>query len=253
MPRAPFVCLMYHDLGESVRDSYTLPWPVFLDHLECLRREGYVVEGFGGLEARLNGGDWPERYAVLTFDDGYRAFLRAAECLAERNMRATFFLTRDYCRHREGFLRESEIRELAGLAELGTHGLRHEPVTGLPRVQARVALAASKRWLEDLIGREVRHMSVPGGYWNRTCQQLAREVGYTLVGNSVQWWNRPETVARTGQVRRVALRSRFSPEVFERILRRDLHFFAGRRLRSWLLALPNALRGRWEIRRRQTG
>jgi peptidoglycan/xylan/chitin deacetylase (PgdA/CDA1 family) len=244
---------MYHDLGESLRDSYTLPWPAFLGQLERLRCEGFVAEGFGGLEARLNGEDWPERYAVVTFDDGYRAFLRAAECLAERRMRATFFLTRDYCRHREGFLREPEIRELAGLAELGTHGLRHEPVTRLSLARARAALADSKHWLEDLTGREVRYMSVPGGYWNRACQRLAREVGYTLVGNSVQWWNRPETVARSGQVRRVALRTQFGPEVFERILRRDLRFFAGRRLRSWLLALPNALRGRWEIRRRQTG
>ncbi len=251
MQAAPFVCLMYHDLGESARDNYTLSWPVFLGQLEELRRGGYVVEGFGGLEARLAGGPWPERYAVLTFDDGYRAFLQVAEQLAQRNMRATFFLTREFCLHREGFLRDAEIRELAGMAELGTHGHHHEPVTELAPALARAALSDSKRWLEDLIGREVRYMSAPGGYWNRACQRLARELGYTLVGDSVQWWNRPPAVARTGRVHRVALRAQFGPAVFQRILGRDLRFFGVRRLRSWLLALPNAVRGRWEIRRRR--
>jgi peptidoglycan/xylan/chitin deacetylase (PgdA/CDA1 family) len=240
---------MYHDFGESARDSYTLSWAQLAEQLNYLHREGYVVEGFGGLEARLASGERPARYAVLTLDDGYRAFLRAADHLAQRGLRATFFLTRDYCRQREGFLRETEIRELAGLVELGTHGLRHEPVTWLPPDAARAALADSKHWLEDLIGREVRYMSAPGGYWNGACQRLAREVGYTLVGNSVQWWNRPEAVARTGQVNRVALRAQFSLEVFDQILRRAPRFYLARRLRSLLLAWPNALRGRWEIRR----
>ncbi len=253
MPSASFVCLMYHDLGDQPRDSYGLSWLTFLEHLAQLRDHAWSVEGFGGLETRLRAGDRPGRFAVMTFDDGYRAFLRVAEHLAERNMRATFFLTRDYCRRREGFLREPEIRELAQMAEVGTHGLCHEPVAWLPRAQARSALADSKRWLEDLIGREVRYMTAPGGYWNRACQRLAREAGYTLIGDSVQWWNRPDTVARTGRVHRVALRAHFGPRVFERILRRDPAFYVTRRLRSWLLALPNALSGQWEIRRRREG
>lgn len=244
---------MYHDLGEPPRDSYGLSWHEFLEHLEQLRAAGWSVEGFGELETRLRGGDGTGRFAVMTFDDGYRAFLRVAEHLAERGMRATFFLTRDYCRHREGFLREAEIRLLAQVAEVGTHGLQHEPLAWLPRDQARAVLADSKHWLEDLIGRPVRYMTAPGGYWNRACQRLAREAGYTLVGDSVQWWNRPETVACTGRVHRVALRAHFGRRVFERILQRDPAFYVTRRLRTWLLALPNALRGRWEIQCRRGG
>lgn len=252
MPGSAFICLMYHALDEPSAGRYSLTGRTFIGQLDWLKTEGFVVEGFAGLEARLIGRNWPARYVVATFDDGHRSFLRAAEEFAARGFQATYFLTREFCRNRPDFLKDLEIRRLAELGEVGGHGVTHRPISLLSRVEARRELVESRQWLEDVTGREIRHMSAPGGYWNRASQRLAREAGYTLVGNSVPWWNRPETVARSGQVRRVALRTQFGPEVFERILRRDLRFFAGRRLRSCLLALPNALRGRWEIRRRRT-
>mgnify|MGYP005843095321 CR=1 FL=1 len=243
-----FLALMYHALDEAASD-YALPWATWQAHLERLAGEGWVVEGFAGLEWRLSAGPWPERYLVMTFDDGHRSFLRAAEELNRRGMQASFFLTRQACEARPDFLKTPDIRALADLAEIGAHGLSHQPLTWLDREAAQRELSESRRWLEDLIGRPVRHMTAPGGYWNRRCQHLAREVGYTLVGTSVQWWNLPAGVAASRQVRRVALRRSFSPQVFARVLRRDPLFFVGRRLRAGLLTLPNALRGWWEVRR----
>ncbi len=244
---------MYHDFAEMARGSYTLLWQMFLEQLDRLLADNFVVEGFGGLEKRLASGVWPHHYALVSFDDGHQSFIRAAKELIVRGFQGTFFLTRDACLKRPDFLKSDEIRELSLGVEVGTHGMTHRPLSLLSETEARLELRNSKHWLEDLIGREVRHMSAPGGYWNRTCQRLAREVGYTLVGNSVQWWNRPDAVARSGQVNRVALRAQFGPAVFDRILSRDLRFYGTRRLRSLLLALPNALRGRWELRRRRAG
>lgn len=241
---------MYHDFAESAQGTYTLGWRAFFDQLDRLRDARWVVEGFGGLEPRLQPGDFPPRYALLSFDDGYRSFLQVAEALHARGQRGTFFLTRDYCRQRPGFLRENEIRELAACAEVGTHGLTHLPLSLLTADRLRRELEDSKHWLEDLIGREVRYMSAPGGYWNNATQRLALEAGYALVGNSIEWGNRPERVARTRQVHRVAIRSHFNRRQFERILAGDLRFFLGRRLRSWVLALPRIWRGLWEVRNR---
>jgi len=245
-----FICLMYHDLAVAPHGAYTLSWQSFGEQMDRLQEAGWVVEGFGGLERRLQEGSWPGRYAVLSFDDGYRSFLRVAEMLRDRGVSGTFFLTRDYCRQRPEYLPEAEVRILAELAELGTHGATHEPLSRRSADRVRLELAESKRWLEDLTGREVRYMSAPGGAWSRACQMLASEAGYTLVGNSVEWWNRPECTARSRQVNRVALRTHFSLEQFERILAGDLRFFLGRRLRSLVLAGPRVVRWLWEVRRR---
>lgn len=246
----PFVSLMYHDFAESPLGSYTIGWHALREQLDRLRAEGFVVEGFGGLERRLADGNWPARYVVLSLDDGYRTFLKAAEWLAERDMRATFFLTRDFCRERAEFLKEPEIRTLGELGEVGTHGTSHLPLNWLSSARAHGELADSKRWLEDLIGKEVRFMSAPGGYWNQGCQRLAADVGYSLVGTSREWWNRPERVARDRQVNRVTIRPYFGQQMFDRILKRDGRSFLLRRLRSLALALPNAVRGRWDLRQR---
>jgi peptidoglycan/xylan/chitin deacetylase (PgdA/CDA1 family) len=241
---------MYHDLAGNPQGTYTLSWHSFGHQLDRLQEAGWVVEGFGGMERRLQHGDWPGRYAVLSFDDGYRSFLQVAEMLRDRGLSGTFFLTRDYCRQRPEYLPEAEVKFLAELAELGTHGATHEPLSRQSTERVSHELGDSKRWLEDLTGREVRYMSAPGGAWNRACQMLALEAGYALVGNSVEWWNRPLTVSRTRQVNRVALRTHFGPEQFERILAGDLLFFVGRRLRSLVLAVPRVVRGVWEVRRR---
>jgi peptidoglycan/xylan/chitin deacetylase (PgdA/CDA1 family) len=178
---------------------------------------------------------------VLTFDDGYQSFLPVAELLATRGMQATFFLTRDLCQQRSDFLRDPEIRRLGELGEVGTHGTSHARLSHLPPAAASQELVESRQWLEDLLGREVRFMSVPGGFWSPSRQRLAIQAGYTLVGNSREWWNRAQLVRRWRQVNRVALRSHFSPVQFDRILRRDLRFYIPRWLRFLALAIPKSL------------
>lgn len=239
---------MYHDFAESSQGGYTLAWKTFCAQLDLLHDKGFSGVGFGMVEPFASPGDECVRPAVLSFDDGYRSFLRAAEVVAERGMHGTFFLTRDYCLRRPEFLKDSEIRELAGMAEVGTHGVTHEPLGRLTRERLRQELVDSKQWLEDLTGREVRYMSAPGGYWNAGCQRLALEVGYSLVGNSKEWWNRPAEVGRSRQINRIAVRTHFNPGKFARILSMDRRFFMWRRLRTLALAPTKGMRSRWEFR-----
>lgn len=244
-----FISLMYHDFGESSLGGYTLAWKRFCNQLDYLQDNGVSGKGFGWIDELPSLGDKGCRAVVLSFDDGYRSFLKAADLISERGMQGTFFLTRDLCRHRTDFLQDSEIRELASKAEVGTHGLTHEPLNRLSRDRLQQELADSKQWLEDVTGREIRYMSAPGGYWNAGCQRLALESGYSLVGTSREWWNQPKDVARRRQVNRVAVRTHFTPTKFAQILALDRGFFALRRLRSVALAPVKAVRSRWEPRK----
>lgn len=232
-----FITLMYHNLEDEPANDYSISAAVFQQQLDWLIAEGYVVEGLPGLEQRLAQRDVPERYVVLTFDDGHRSNLHAAEILCRAGAQATFFLTRDFCRQRPDFLRDSEIRELASLCSVGSHGVTHAPLSRISNERVRAELAESKAWLEAVLGAAITTFSAPGGFINQNVLRQAIRLGYTLAGNSVDWWNAPATVASSRMVNRVAIRQGMPLSVFKRVVQQDSTFLLQRRLRAGNLEL----------------
>jgi peptidoglycan/xylan/chitin deacetylase (PgdA/CDA1 family) len=170
-----FATLTYHAI-EQGNGRYSVSRQQLREQLGRLRSEGYIVNGFEQLEDRLrSGSEIPRRYAVITVDDGYESAMWAAESFAEWGCLATFFLTRDRCLHRPGFLRPAEIREIrdAGFS-VGTHGTTHRKLTFLPEEACFGELVGSKFWLEDVTGEEVRYMAAPGGFINARVLRLAQ-------------------------------------------------------------------------------
>ena len=140
-----FVALMYHGLREHPKGEYSVALSEFEKQLQWLKGEGFVIEGFPELEARLVCGDIPQRYVVMTFDDGHKGDLRTAETLRKIDSQATFFLTKEFCQHVPGFLPESEIRELSTLCSIGSHGVTHLPLIQISTEQMQWELAESKK------------------------------------------------------------------------------------------------------------
>jgi peptidoglycan/xylan/chitin deacetylase (PgdA/CDA1 family) len=237
--------LTYHAIGES-GGQYALTPSQFRDQLALLRSQGYVVEGFEGLEARLRSGlAFPARYVILTVDDGRESALWITDLLGKHDCRASFFVIRDRSASRPGYIRESDIRELRRRGfSVGTHGTTHRALTFLPVEQCRAELAESKRWLEDVVGEEVRYMAAPGGFVNRHVLRLAYEVGYSLVGTCKEWVNSASTLKLPGTVNRVNVRRHFSLGDFRRIVENDPGFYLRRRFRSALLWLPKQILSR---------
>ena len=237
-----FVCLTYHVIGEP-GGQYTLSERQFQDQLALLQREGYVIDGFEGLELKLRSGQsLPSRYVVLTVDDGHESALLAADVLGKCGCYASFFLTRDRSVSKPGYIRERDIRELRRRGfSVGTHGTTHRGFTFLPEDQCLAELAESKRWLEDVIGEEVRFMAAPGGFIKASVMKLAYECGYTLVGTCNEWMNSPATMALSGSVNRVNVRRNFSIQAFRHIIEGHLGFFIWRQIRATALAIPKRL------------
>ena len=243
---AQFATLTYHAIGRG-NSSYSVSHQQLREQLGRLRDDGYVVEGFEQLEERLRSGRaLPRRYTVITVDDGYESAMQAAESFAERGCFATFFLTRDWCLHRRGFLGPAEIREIreAGFS-LGTHGTSHRKLTFLPEGDCLGELAESKAWLEDVTGEEVHYMAAPAGFINSRVLRLAHGLGYVLVGTCRERMNSPEAIRELGSVNRVNIRNYFSLRDFERIVGGHIGFYVWRRARSTALALPKQLLYRW--------
>ena len=236
-----FVALMYHGLKDAPTGNYSISFKAFNAQLRWLKDEGYVVEGLPELEHRLEQNDFPQRYAVMTFDDGHKSDLRAAEMLRKQDAQATFFIVRDYSQNEKGFLNENEIRELSNLCSVGSHGITHAPISRMSLSEMQFELSESKKWLENVVGRRVDMFSAPGGFISSSVVRQARSLGYSLCGSSVEWSNEPGRVMDSRVVDRIAIRRSFLMPAFKKAVRGDLTFLLQRRLRSHLLSIPKRL------------
>jgi len=243
-----FVALMYHSLGDHPGNAYNIDINNFKDQIFWLRSEGYIVEGFHDFIKRRDTNKWPNRYAILSFDDGYKSFLKAADILNDIGFTATFFITKDWCKNRKNFLSDLEIKELASIQEIGSHTVSHPNLTKIPQQSIHYELFESKKWIEDIIQGHTHSLSVPGGSINSKVIKTALEVGYKLIGNSKEWWNRMDHVLSSNVVNRVAIRRSYSLNTFKNIVNININFYLKRRLRSYLLYLPKSMFSDQQIR-----
>ena len=237
-----FACLTYHIIAEG-KSQYTVSAHQLRSHLALLKLAQYAVDGFEQLETRLRSGiKVPPRYVVLTVDDGHETSMRAADLLEEYGFKATFFLTRERCVRRSGFIRGPDIRALRERRfSLGTHGTTHRGLTFLPTEQCLAEVAESKRWLEDVICEEVRYMAAPGGFINSRVMNLAYEHGYALLGTCNEWMNSCAAMTLPCTVNRVNVRTHFSLRTFRHIIEGHLGFYTWRQVRALSLRIPKQL------------
>lgn len=116
----------------------------------------------------------------LTFDDGPDPDVTPAilDILGRYGARATFFVLTDYALAR----RDLVARILAEGHEIGLHFDRHDRITGLPPLVAWRRMAAARRSLVGLTGREVPLFRPPYGSQNYLTYAFARLLGMKVIG-----------------------------------------------------------------------
>ena len=249
MDKNSFSVLMYHDIEETPQNQYSVSYKTFREHLSSLKSEGFVIEGFRELEKRLETADFPERYIVLTFDDGAKSSLKAADILREQGAQATFFLTKDFSDSSSSrYINAQEIKDLGKLCSIGSHGVTHRYLSKLSSSELETELVQSKRWLEDLLGRRISFLSAPGGFINEQVVRLATENGYTLLGNSVESKNTSKSIKKSKVVNRIAMRRHFDLSTFVKVAYCNPSFFLKRHIRTSLLNVPKILLSEAQIR-----
>jgi len=249
MAKNEFACLTYHSIGLRPT-QYTVSEEQLRGHLSFLKSDGYTVEGFRELDHRLSSRKgFPDRYLVLTIDDGRECSMLAADLLQEYGHQATFFLTRDRCLRKEGYIRGPEIRDLwkRGFS-LGTHGTTHQGLTFLSSEECVAELAGSKEWLESVVGEEIRYTAAPGGFVNRRVMRFIREQGYVLTGTCNEWMNSPTSMSLPGAVSRVNIRRHFSIATLKSIVEGQKLFFVLRQTRAAALKIPKQVVYAWSDR-----
>jgi peptidoglycan/xylan/chitin deacetylase (PgdA/CDA1 family) len=130
------------------------------------------------------------RQVVVTFDDAFlNIFHHALPVLQARGVTAlTYVVTNEIGGVNRWDAGHGQILPLMDRStlrawqeagqEIGSHGLSHCRLAEVPLAQARAEIFDSKKILEDLSGREVRHFCYPYGNWNRAVRDLVAEAGY---------------------------------------------------------------------------
>lgn len=241
-----FACLMYHSLADGrfpdpLYPKYTTTRTAFAEHLRLLLHEGFYLGSFKDLLGRMaHGRGLPDKYCLLTFDDGHKSSLDLATLMLNAGVRATFFLTMNYCRERADFLKPDEIRRLAGEGfDFGTHGVTHRGLARMPEATMRAELRDSKTWLEDVLNDRVRALSLPAGEGSVQVRNAAFEMGYSLIGNSVERMNNFRRLP--AEINRFVVLSGYSGRLVRRIAGGSLAYICRRRTRAALLALPRRI------------
>jgi len=190
---APLPVLMYHGLHADARSRgryesvYSVAPAEFAAQLDWLRQNGYRSIRLCDLAAQPDDG----KAVVITFDDGDVSNVEVAlPLLRERGMVAEFFVTGDFidC---AGMLTSADVRTLA-MAGMGvqSHGQTHRYLEDLDAGALTEELTASKHKLEQLSGRGVDALALPGGRGGERERREALRLGYRHLFNSVPGPNR---------------------------------------------------------------
>jgi peptidoglycan/xylan/chitin deacetylase (PgdA/CDA1 family) len=244
--------LLYHRLlskeeNLSKIDSedrvYLLKEEEFSKHLEYLHSEEWsTISVEQLLESLKNKTLFPERSLIISFDDGNQTDYDLAFTLLERfGFKATFFLTSDFI-DRPGHLTRSQILQMSkGGMEFGSHGKTHRFLSTLSEKELRSELVESKTVLEDLIGKDISLLSLPGGYHSSEVIEMARDAGYKAIFTSRFDWNTEET--DPFELRRMSLRYSDSLSYFISLIKMDPGVYFKKRVKGSFLNLLKAVMG----------
>ncbi|MFU8830604.1 MAG: polysaccharide deacetylase family protein [Wenzhouxiangella sp.] len=224
-PPGRLLALMYHGIHESRASPghfdprYSLTPGRFRAQLRVLREldvAGWLpVAGEPLVAPEAPAG---RHMVLLTFDDGDVSNLdQALPILQESGLSAVFFITRAHIGER-GMLSRGGLRELAeaGMV-IGSHGLSHLFLNTLSPAALAIELAGSRDFLEQITGREVVLLSLPGGRGGQREIEAAHAAGYRSVFGSRPGINL--ATAAGGLIDRVVITRQTDGTAFEQLVR----------------------------------
>lgn len=173
-PRIPI--LMYHSISDDREDAVhpyyrvnTSP-AVFAEHMKYLHEQHYKVIMLAQVLERLNSSNNREgKFAVITFDDGFRDFNEQAfPILRQYGFPATVFLPAGLIGDQHQEFKEKELLTWGEIRDLrkkgvvfGSHSLTHRQMKLISREEVKQEVVQSKEILEDKLGERIDSFSYP--------------------------------------------------------------------------------------------
>ena len=131
-------------------------------------------------------GTYPAPLAVMiTLDDGLKSHGEVAAPIFEKyGVKAVFFIPVELI-GQKGHMDWEELKDLIRRGfEIGSHGWRHIPLTGLSEKELRQEFERSKEILENKLGVPIKSFSIPRGFFNGAMREIAHAAGYEFLFTS---------------------------------------------------------------------
>lgn len=177
--------LMYHyveinkNKDDFKRDSLnTLPF-IFEQQMITLKNAGYKFIFPSEIPQALSDTS-PQKYVVITFDDGYRTFYSYTYPIIKKHqIKSVNYIIYNHI-GRQNNMDASMIETLVkdGLVEIGSHTLNHPDLTSINSAQLKLEIIESKNLLEKRFNTKVTSFCYPYGFYNEKLFPLAKEAGY---------------------------------------------------------------------------
>ena len=176
--------IMYHDIRPDPHNYMDVTVKDFAAQLDWLKQNGWKtlsIDEF--IEITKFGKAFPKKSVLLTFDDGYKGvYTYAIPELKKRDMKATFFILVNFLDVLEGdypYL----TTELANdpLFSIGSHTLTHPYLNLLDEKEKVKEIAESKKFLEEIVGREVKSFAYPTGAYDKSVIKAVIAAGYDVA------------------------------------------------------------------------
>jgi len=115
---------------------------------------------------------------TTSWDDGDILDKRLSGLLSRYNLKGTFYITKKY---RPKRLSAEEIKNLSIQQEIGAHTLTHPDLRALSPEEKRVEIEGGKKWLEELLGSEVKMFCYPKGLYDDSTVSVVKEARFLGV------------------------------------------------------------------------
>lgn len=239
--------LMYHGIedrpmgGEDQAGTahYRVTPARFREHLELIASMGFQPITFKTL---ASGERLPERPIIITFDDGVDdSWHQALPLLNEFGFKGVFFVVSGNV-NSPGWLKASHVRGMVfNDMEIGSHGVTHRYLSGLPRAELLEELMISKDHLESITGEQVISLALPGGRGSRAVGATAKQLGYEFVAGSQPGNN--AGILDSSNVQRWAMTKQTSTQKLRQILSGQPRLLTSARRKYWLGAMLKSILG----------
>ena len=152
----------------------------FEKQMKWLYDKGYTTMTLSELTAAIRGETpMPGKPVVITFDDNNLSQYDVAVPIMEKyGQKAVFYLIAKYLDSANMVNRDRALELQAKGHEIASHTMTHRALTGLNDTDTIWELEESKRVLEELTGKPVKHVAYPGTAHNQRVRDLAKAAGY---------------------------------------------------------------------------
>ncbi|OSS42329.1 Polysaccharide deacetylase [Desulfurella amilsii] len=159
LPKKGLVVLLYHSVTDKKSftslDKFSVSISKFEKQIKFLKKMGYESARTENIDEILTSELYKtKKYVLITFDDGYKNNLDAAEILKKYNFSAIFFIATGYIGKsldNTPMLDENDIERLISLGmEIGSHSHLHIKLSELPQEEIIDNIRQSKQILSKL-------------------------------------------------------------------------------------------------------